>query len=224
MLRLVKEARVTGVLVLVYLDDVLVLGYGKGWLGGQAAKIADHMRACGAIVSPKSTLDAVTGIAWIGKSFDLQNGAVSTAKGNWQALLARWWQLASGPCTRRRLLRFLGILLWFLRAGWGSLPFVSRLWAHILWQPQWMADTPVRLLHTLAGLLPWGLMQWKPMSILRGPRDWASCIFFDGAKDGGYFAVCLGWRQCMCLLHLHAVGRTGDWFSSSRYSRWMRYL
>ena len=59
------------VLVLVYLDDVLMLGYGKSWVSEQAAKIANHMCASGAIVSPKSTLDAVEVIAWIGKIFDL---------------------------------------------------------------------------------------------------------------------------------------------------------
>ena len=58
------------------------------------------------------------------------------------------------PSTGRRLLRFLGTLLWFVRPSWGVLPFVAPVWAHVLWQPQWMADAPMRRLHTFAGLLP----------------------------------------------------------------------
>ena len=96
-----------------------------------------------------------------------------------------------GPCTRRRLLRFLGRLLWFVCPSWGVLPFVAPVWAHILWQPQWLADAPIRLLHTLAGLLPWGLMAWSPLVFLKRPRDWAEYIFFDGACDGGTWRMAL---------------------------------
>ena len=102
--------------------------------------------------------------------------------------------MAVGPCTRRRLLRFFGRLLWFVLPCWGVLPFVAPVWAYILWQPQWLADAPVRLLHTLAGLLPWGLMVWKSLVFLKKPRDWAENIFFDGACDGGTWRMAL--RGC----------------------------
>ena len=183
MVRLVQSARVQGVLVLVYLDDVFIIGYGRKWISMQAGVVASRLREEGAIVSPKSTLEAAVGLAWIGKFFDFQAATVSTARGNWQDLVARWWQLAVGPCTRRRLLRFLGRLLWFVRPNWGVLPFVAPVWAHILWQPQWLVDAPLRLLHTLAGLLPWGLMAWRPLVFFKKPRDWAEYIFFDGACD-----------------------------------------
>ena len=133
MVRLVQDAGVEGVLVLVYLDDVFVIGYGRRWVSMQASVVASRLREEGAIVRPKSTLEAVTGLAWIGKFFDFQEATVSTARGNWHALMARWWQVAVGPCTRRRLLRFLGRLLWFVRPNWGVLPFVAPVWAHILW-------------------------------------------------------------------------------------------
>ena len=178
MVRLVQSAGVQGVLVLVYLDDVFIIGYGRKWVSMQAGVVASRLREEGAIVSPKSTLEAAVGLAWIGKFFDFQAATVSTARGNWQALVARWWQLAVGPCTRRRLLRFLGRLLWFVRPNWGVLLFVAPVWAHILWQPQWLADAPLRLLHTLAGLLPWGLMAWRPLVFFKKPRDWAEYIFF----------------------------------------------
>ena len=196
MVRLVQSARVQGVLVLVYLDDVFIIGYGRKWVSMQAGVVASRLREEGAIVSPKSTLEAAVGLAWIGKFFDFQAATVSTARGNWQALVARWWQLAVGPCTRRRLLRFLGRLLWFVRPNWGVLPFVAPVWAHILWQPQWLADAPLRLLHTLAGLLPWGLMAWRPLVFFKKPRDWAEYIFFDGACDGRTWRMAL-WGYTM---------------------------
>ena len=52
-----------GLLVLVYLDDVFVIGYGRKWVSVQASVIASHQREAGAIVSPKSTLEEGTGIA-----------------------------------------------------------------------------------------------------------------------------------------------------------------
>ena len=113
--------------------------------------LQSHLREAGAIVSSKTTLEAVAGLAWIEKFFDFHNATVCTARGNWHTLVAQWWEVAVGPCTRRQLLRFLGRLLWFVRPCWGVLPFVAPVWAHILWQPQWLADVPVQLLHTLAG-------------------------------------------------------------------------
>ena len=86
---LVRDARVEGVLVLVYLDDVFVIGYGRKWVSVQAGIIASRLREAGAIVSPKSTLEAVTGLALIGKFFDFHEATVCRARGNWHALMAR---------------------------------------------------------------------------------------------------------------------------------------
>ena len=63
MVRLVREAGMEGLLVLVYLDDVFVIGYGRKWVSVQASVIASHRREAGAIVSPKSTLEEGTGLA-----------------------------------------------------------------------------------------------------------------------------------------------------------------
>ena len=129
----------------------------------QASVIASQLREAGAIVSPKSTLEAVTGLAWTGKSFDFRNATMCTAGVNWHPLVARWWQVGVRPCVRHQLLCFLGMLLWFVRPVWGVLPFVAPVWAHILWQPQCLDEAPVRLVDTLADLLPWDLMVLKPL-------------------------------------------------------------
>ena len=82
MVRLVRDAGVVRVLVLVYLDDVFVIGYGRKWVSVLAGIVASRLRQEGAIVSPKSTLEAVTGLALIGKFFDFHEATVSTARGN----------------------------------------------------------------------------------------------------------------------------------------------
>ena len=89
MVLLVRDAGVEGVLVLVYPDDVFVIGYGRKWVSVQAGIIASRLREAGAIVSPKSTLEAVTGLAWIGKFFDFHEATVCRARGSWHALMAR---------------------------------------------------------------------------------------------------------------------------------------
>ena len=88
MVRLVRDAGVEAVLILAYLDDVFVIGYGRKLVIVQAGIIPSRLRQAGAIVSPKSTMEAVTGLAWIGKCVDLHEATVCTARGNWHALMA----------------------------------------------------------------------------------------------------------------------------------------
>ena len=78
---------------------------------------------------------------------------------------------------------------------------MAPVWAHILWQPQWLADAPTRLLHTLAGLLPWGLMAWRPLVFFEENTRLGREYFFDGACDGG------SWR--MALWGYRVGGRAG---------------
>ena len=48
MVWLVRDVGVEGDLVLVYLNDVFVIGYGRKWVGVQAGIIASHLREAGA--------------------------------------------------------------------------------------------------------------------------------------------------------------------------------
>ena len=52
MVRMVRDAGVEGVLVLVHLDDVFVIGHGREWVSVQAGVVASRLREEGAIVSP----------------------------------------------------------------------------------------------------------------------------------------------------------------------------
>ena len=52
----------SGVLVLHYLDDFLVIGYGKAKVGWVSQRLCDALRKAGAVISTKSVLEPVPGI------------------------------------------------------------------------------------------------------------------------------------------------------------------
>ena len=39
--------------------------------------------------------------------------------------------------------------MWQAQPQWGLLPFLAPLWAHIMWGPQRLGFTPLRLLHAM---------------------------------------------------------------------------
>ena len=53
--RLVEEIGMVGVLVLIYIDDVLIVGRGKARVHEQAPRAVEGLRAAGGVISPKST-------------------------------------------------------------------------------------------------------------------------------------------------------------------------
>ena len=88
--RLVEEIGLVGVLVLIYIDDVLIVGRGKGHVRGQAMRAVQALRAAGGVISPKSTLEPVAHLVWLGKDVDLSGGSLPTAGNASEALLAHW--------------------------------------------------------------------------------------------------------------------------------------
>ena len=74
-----EESRLVGVLVLIYIDDVLVVGRGKGRVREQAMRAVRALRAAVGIISPKSTLELVMRLVWFGKDVDLSGCSLRTA-------------------------------------------------------------------------------------------------------------------------------------------------
>ena len=65
-------------LVLIYIDDVLIVGGGKAQVREQARR-AVALRAAGGVISPQSTLEPVTRLVWLGKDVGLGGGNLRTA-------------------------------------------------------------------------------------------------------------------------------------------------
>ena len=96
------------VLVLIYIDDVLIVGRGKGHVRGHAMCAVQALRAAGGVISPKSTLEPVARLVWLEKDVDLTGGSLRTARNAWEALLAHWLRLSVGVRSVWRLQQFLG--------------------------------------------------------------------------------------------------------------------
>ena len=124
-----------GVLVLIYIDDVLIVGRDKGRVRGQAMRAFQALRAAGGVISPKSTLEPVTRLVLLGKDVDLSGGSLRTAGNASEALLAHWLRLFVGVCSVRRLQPFLGRAQWVCRPRFGHSPHLSGVWAHVLVPP-----------------------------------------------------------------------------------------
>ena len=117
-----EEIGLVGVLVLIYIDHVLIVGQGKARVREQAMRAVEALRAAGGVISPKSTLEPVTLLVWLGKDVDLGGGRLRTAGNAWEALLAHWLRLSVGVCSMRRLQQFLGSAQCICRPRFGHDP------------------------------------------------------------------------------------------------------
>ena len=60
------ESGLIEVLVLIYIDDVLIVGRGKGRVREQAMRAVQALRAAGGVISPNSTLEPVSAPGMVG--------------------------------------------------------------------------------------------------------------------------------------------------------------
>ena len=58
---------VSGVVVVHYLDDFLVMGYGKASVGSVEQRLCDALRRAGVVISTKCVLEPVPKIQWLAK-------------------------------------------------------------------------------------------------------------------------------------------------------------
>ena len=131
-----------GVLILIYIEDVLIVGRGKGRVRGQAMRAVQALRAADGVISPKSTLEPVTRLVWLGKDVDLGGGSLRMAGNASEALLAHWLRLSVCVCSVRRLQQFLGRAQWIFRPRFGHSPHSSGVWAHVLCPPHPVYSLP----------------------------------------------------------------------------------
>ena len=77
--RLLEKIGLVGVLVLIYIDDLLIVGEGKGRMCEHAMRAVQALRAAGGVISPKRTFQPVTPLVWLGEDVDLGGGSLWTA-------------------------------------------------------------------------------------------------------------------------------------------------
>ena len=144
----------SGVLVLHYLDDFVVIGYGKAKVGSVSQRLCDALGKAGAVISTKSVLEPVPEIQWFGKWLVLSgDGAAVFSKGQGGAtLLGLWIRAAALPLTRKHARCILGRFIWCLRPAVGFALFLSGWWAHCQWGPNWLQNCPLSLVQSLLHL------------------------------------------------------------------------
>ena len=158
-----------------YLDDFLVVGYGKSRGGSVAQRLCDALRRAGVVISTKSVLDPVLEIQWLGKWLVLSGdgaGVFSKGQGG-AALLGLSIRAAVLPLTRKHARRILGRFIWSLRPIAGFAPFLSGCWAHCQWGANWLQNCLLSLLQSLLHCLLLSYKAWRPhlllpLSIWRG--------------------------------------------------------
>ena len=83
-----EEIGLVGVLVLIYIDNVLIVGHGKARVREEALRAVEVLRVAAGVISPKSTLEPVPRLVWLGKDVDLGGGSLRNTGNAWEALLA----------------------------------------------------------------------------------------------------------------------------------------
>ena len=83
-----EELGLVGVLVLIYIDDVLIVGRGRAQVREQTRRAVEALIDAGGVISPKSTLEPVTRLVWLGKDVDLSGGSLRMAGNALEAMLA----------------------------------------------------------------------------------------------------------------------------------------
>ena len=158
----------SGVLVLHYLDDFLVIGYGKAKVGSVSQRLCDALRKAGAVISTKSVLEPVPEIQWLGKWLVLSGDRAEVfPKGQGgAALLGLWIRAAVLPLTRKHARHILGRFIWSVRPAVWFAPFLSGWWAHCQWGPNWLQNCPLSLVRSLLHCLLISYRAWKLQVLL----------------------------------------------------------
>ena len=195
----------SNVLVLHYLDDFLIVGYGKNRVRTAAASLCEALRKSGAIISVKSVLEPVTRILWLGKdlNFDPLNSSIHTTPQGWASLVGVWLRTALQPLTRKRARKVLGRFTWAVRPAVGGMPFLSGWWNFCQWGPNWLQNCPMRLLLSLTHVLVLALEGWRPPPLIPFVLARRGTIYVDAAFDKdrykvGLWSSSLGGRVFHC--------------------------
>ena len=122
---ILESVHLESVIVLQYIDDFLVVGYGKHRVRTAAGALSTALHEAGAIISIKSVLEPVPEIPWLGKQlvFCGPNAGVFPKGQGWGSLVGLWIRTAVLPLTKKHARRILGRYVGALRPFVGYAPF-----------------------------------------------------------------------------------------------------
>ena len=145
----------------------------------------------GAIISPKSILDPVPSIVWMGKRLVLSGPSrvFFFLEDQWVVLVGLWLRIALLPLSRKFARRVIGRLSWALRPQVGVCPFLAGWWSHVAWGLTFLPSTPLKLVFSSLHCLVMARRGWSPRPILPPSQSGRGLLFVDAAFDRDRFKV-----------------------------------
>ena len=109
-----------------YLDDFLLMGGCPSELKEVTRRVVEALREAGFVVSPKSHLEPMTRILFLGKNIDTQVRRIWSLVRAFLQIYAQWLRLTTvahpHPC---QLNKVLGFIQWHVRPARGMGPFLA---------------------------------------------------------------------------------------------------
>ena len=188
---ILERLSLVSVLVLHYLDDFLIVGYGSDNVRSAAHQLCSSLRLEGAIISPKSVLEPVPELDWLGKHLVLSGAraGVYAMAGGWQILVGLWLRTAVLPLSRQQARRVVGRFSWALRPQVGACPFLAGWRCHVLWGDSFVRACPRSLVLSLLHCLVMVRRGWVPSLIMPPPPVNRGLVFVDAAFDINQYKV-----------------------------------
>ena len=150
-----------------YLDDFLLLGGCPRELKEITRKVVEALREARFLVSPKSVLDPMTRILFLGKHIDTQAKRIWSHPCAFLQMYVQWLRLATAAHPHpRHLTKVLGFIQWHVRPRKGMGPFLAGAYC---WQRRGAVGqlVPLKVLHGLATAIVFAMEPVSPPNALR---------------------------------------------------------
>ena len=140
-------------------------------------------------MSPKSVLEPISCIAWLGKKIDGRDFSMQQTHTYIAQTLKGWLHLACCTYIEEHLRRVIGKTLWAATPGRQALPFLQGPMAWPIWGPPCAPYTPPRVLRSLCEALAVSVAPWWAPECIDPHHTW----YADAAKFRyGYVAATWG--------------------------------
>ena len=187
---LVRDLIPPDILLIHYLDIFLLVARDRAGLRDVTGRVAARLWEAKFLVSPKSTLEPTKSLHCLGKSFDVEGGAITNSQLSLAKLVLAWLRLSVAPPTQRRLQSFMGSLQWAMQPRTGLGPMATGSLAWVVWGSERCDGLPAGVSEALAQLIGHVMLPWRPAG---GTLGWTLGGVRTGlgfGKLGGVLAQC----------------------------------
>lgn len=171
-----------------YYDDVLLIATSQDLATHLTLAVTTTFSNAGLLISPKSCLQAVQNITWLGKTFDLTHRTVHSTRSCLLHTLARCLLASVHPPHPRLIRRLMGHILWSARPRKGATLLTRGWFCHLHQGPRYLALPTLGMQRGLFDCFALSLVPWKAVDPLPAPFL-TPTICMDAAKVGSHYQV-----------------------------------